>query len=462
MWPAIRKQQYLRRWLMSDNDMFEKVQRLYIEKYQSKSTIPIPRKKFLEAGWDEEMFLRYYTECSELYFFQLTFPWMFKGSHSEEIIDIWKSSNQELRSNMYNKKSKESRGSTVYQSVESQEQNLFWMRLNIFCQLINEYVGMNINTKGITSLRTTSSINYANWPFQRERNFVDSIPIFMPFEEYMSCVETTIGEQLVNPNVEYEIKYKATPEWYSRSYEELQSMYTVALKKLEETKNTFLQFEDYYSPDGRKQLNDLFYNFCIAKGDVDDLVDRLEKLEDGEFSYISDTLLIYKGETKCFREHHSIEPVTADVLARRGSKASININYCTNCHKYFISEHEFFHYRDLYGIVCKLKVDRASSGFAHVPMAEYSILRLYGYNVGKDDDYSDEERQNLLRILIENNYVSKPEIIKYLDMFITMNSGKDNMEDSISKWESDLEFVRGFGIDTQSKVNIGEIKYAYP
>lgn len=24
MWPAIRKQQYLRRWLMSDNDMFEK------------------------------------------------------------------------------------------------------------------------------------------------------------------------------------------------------------------------------------------------------------------------------------------------------------------------------------------------------------------------------------------------------------------------------------------------------
>ena len=47
MWPAIRKQQYLRRWLMSDNDMFEKVQRLYIEKYQSKNTVPIPRKSFL-------------------------------------------------------------------------------------------------------------------------------------------------------------------------------------------------------------------------------------------------------------------------------------------------------------------------------------------------------------------------------------------------------------------------------
>lgn len=438
MWPAIRKQQYLRRWLMSDNDMFEKVQRLYIEKYQSKNTVPIPRKKFLEAGWDEEMFLRYYTECSELYFSQLTCPHTGWSSNSKEIAEI------------------------KWYSIENQERNLFQMRLYIFCRLVNEYTGVNISTEGITSLWITSPINHTNWPFQRNCDFIDSIPIFMPFEEYMSCVETTIGEQLVNPNVEYEIKYKATPEWYSRSYEELQSMYTVALKKLEETKNTFLQFEDYYSPDGRKQLNDLFYNFCIAKGDVDDLVDRLEKLEDGEFSYISDTLLIYKGETKCFREHHSIEPVTADVLARRGSKASININYCKDCHKYFISEHEFFHYRDLYGIVCKLKVDRTSSGFAHIPMAEYSILRLYGYNVGKDDDYSDEERQNLLRILIENNYVSKPEIIKYLDMFITMNSGKDNMEDSISKWKSDLEFVRGFSIDTQSKVNIGKIKYAYP
>lgn len=73
---------------MSDNDMFEKVQRLYIEKYQSKSTIPIPRKKFLEAGWDEEMFLRYYTECSELYFSQLTCPHTGWSSNSKEIAEI--------------------------------------------------------------------------------------------------------------------------------------------------------------------------------------------------------------------------------------------------------------------------------------------------------------------------------------------------------------------------------------
>ena len=87
------------------------------------------------------------------------------------------------------------------------------------------------------------------------------------------------------------------------------------------------------------------------------------------------------------------------------NKVDININCCDDCHKYFISESEFFHYRDLYGIVCGLKVDRQSSGYAKFPMAEHSILRLYGYNVGKEYNLSDDERQNLLKIPVEHGYV---------------------------------------------------------
>ena len=173
-----------------------------------------------------------------------------------------------------------------------------------------------------------------------------------------------------------------------------------------------------------------------------------------------DVLYIYKGETKYFREHHDIDSVTATVYDRRGGTVDINVNCCCDCHKYFISESEFFHYRELYGIVCGLKVERHSTGYAKFPMAEYSILRLYGYNVGKEDNLSDEERQNLLKILVENEYVKKPEIIKYLEMFIRMNQGRPEMVDSVSKWSTDLDYIRELGLEKQPKVLLGEIEYA--
>lgn len=159
--------------------------------------------------------------------------------------------------------------------------------------------------------------------------------------------------------------------------------------------------------------------------------------------------------------HFVAEEYTIFLYIQCDNSVSININFCKNCHKYFISESELRHYRDMYGIVCKLQVDRTSSGFLQFPMAEYSVLRLYGYNVGQDDNYSDAERKRLLQMLIENNYVTKAEIIKYLNMFTKLNRGKDNMENCVSKWEDDLEFVRSFGFDSQPRVRIQEIRYAH-
>lgn len=162
-------------------------------------------------------------------------------------------------------------------------------------------------------------------------------------------------------------------------------------------------------------------------------------------------MYIYKGETKCFSEHHDIDSVTATVYDRRGGTVDINVNCCCDYHKYFISESEFFHYRELYGIVCGLKVDRHSTGYAKFPMAEYSILRLYEYNVGKEDNLSDEERQNLLKILVENEYVKKPEIIKYLEMFIRMNQGRPEMVDSVSNGQLILLTSVSWGLKSNQR-----------
>lgn len=63
--------------------------------------------------------------------------------------------------------------------------------------------------------------------------------------------------------------------------------------------------------------------------------------ENYDFDLSGDVLYIYKGETKCFREHHDIDSVTATVYDRRGGTVDINVNCCCDCHKYFISESEF-------------------------------------------------------------------------------------------------------------------------
>ena len=64
-------------------------------------------------------------------------------------------------------------------------------------------------------------------------------------------------------------------------------------------------------------------------------------------------------------------------------------------------------------------------------------------------------------MLVDHNFVSKPLIIKYLNQFIKMNGSRDNMEDCVSKWTEDLEYVRNLGMDTQDRVDIDEIKYAH-
>ena len=46
-------------------------------------------------------------------------------------------------------------------------------------------------------------------------------------------------------------------------------------------------------------------------------------------------------------------------------------------------------------------------------------------------------------------------------MLFRSNGSRDNMEDCVSKWTEDLEYVRNLGMDTQDRVDIDEIKYAH-
>ena len=74
--------------------------------------------------------------------------------------------------------------------------------------------------------------------------------------------------------------------------------------------------------------------------------------------------------------------------------------------------------------------------------ADESILRRHGYSVAQNSLLSNSARQDLLRKLITTNTVSKGYVISYLEHIIQINGKKESNYIALSKWKSDLEYVR--------------------
>lgn len=74
--------------------------------------------------------------------------------------------------------------------------------------------------------------------------------------------------------------------------------------------------------------------------------------------------------------------------------------------------------------------------------APESILKMYGYNVSQKDELSDLERQTVLDMIIANDIMNKKRCISFLEWLIRQNSKRKHMEKAISKWNSDINYLR--------------------
>ena len=68
-------------------------------------------------------------------------------------------------------------------------------------------------------------------------------------------------------------------------------------------------------------------------------------------------------------------------------------------------------------------------------LANESLLMQYGYNVSEMEGLSSIQRHNILSVIIDNNILSKSEIISYIDFFISQRRTMENMKTAILKWE---------------------------
>ena len=173
--------------------------------------------------------------------------------------------------------------------------------------------------------------------------------------------------------------------------------------------------------------------------------------------------LIRTNIFKCMHDKHKIDNVVAMInVDENGKKKSIKVaaGYCSKCKIYFIMESTYQELKRKGIILCRITDEKTyyKGGFMNGShLAQQSILMQYGYNVSQVEGLSTVRRQKILAVMIDNNILSKSEIISYLDFFINQRAGRSNMELAISKWEADREFVEQYRIGEYTRYGVNAI-----
>ncbi|WP_432630929.1 hypothetical protein [Brotaphodocola sp.] len=167
---------------------------------------------------------------------------------------------------------------------------------------------------------------------------------------------------------------------------------------------------------------------------------------------------------KCRHDNHTLIDIEAvvNIMPFKGQKKKVKIpaGYCPDCKIYFILESTYQELKSQGYILCRVsdeKTYKKSDYFNNAKLAQESILMQYGYNVSQTDDISEEKRRSILAILLDNNLLSKTEIIGYLDFFINQRIRQTNMKNAISKWKADRAFVNGYHIGEYTQFGVHAI-----
>ena len=174
-----------------------------------------------------------------------------------------------------------------------------------------------------------------------------------------------------------------------------------------------------------------------------------------------DTLYIYKVPPMCEKNGHDVVQVTATMLGFNDREIKMNVSYCKQCGRFFMSYTTYELYRNRYGVIlgnlqlesnAEPKADRGE-----MVLAEASPLKLCGYSVNQTDGYTTLQRQYIISSIISRGIMTKGEVIRYLEYFININGRRSGNELALSKWKSDLEFTLQFDASNQEVVRIGKV-----
>lgn len=202
------------------------------------------------------------------------------------------------------------------------------------------------------------------------------------------------------------------------------------------------------------------YNELLTKEEK--LAESMEtrQIEFGDFIVLSNVF-------KC-NKNHNIETVQANIniMTQAGTveRLLVSAGYCQQCQIYFILETDYIQAKNKGILLCR-QITRdvyeryGDELFDGTKLNVESLLHQIGYNVNAQDNLTSKQRQNLLKLAIDNNLYSTSGLLSFLDWLITRNKKVSNrdMSQAISKWAEDRIFVANYKLDSQRKVEIASL-----
>lgn len=231
--------------------------------------------------------------------------------------------------------------------------------------------------------------------------------------------------------------YNGKPKYDLRKWEDGEPKKGITLEREDlETLYIALGRELGYEQHDKKETEEIPFINNSVEENVEELMDYRN-------------FIVYGAYEDCMKKGHDCQDITVIVPYYYNGKVKeikLPARKCKTCKKYYISNYQYNTLmkkgRILCQVVSKKEYEEYSKEQEAGGLSEQSILKIVGYTVNSNDDYSDDYRHNVLKYAIAEEIFTKEKAIRHISWLIKLNENKSNMEESVKKWRSDRDYLR--------------------
>lgn len=163
---------------------------------------------------------------------------------------------------------------------------------------------------------------------------------------------------------------------------------------------------------------------------------------------------------QCMHKKHKLEDIDAVIKIMNKNiqmeEVVVAAGYCKQCKTYFILESTYQQISKRGIVACRSTDEKSYLNQTYMngkKLAQESILMQFGYTVSQAEGLSEERRQKILSVLVDNHILTKSEIISYLDFFISQRKN-DKFARAVAKWELDRNYIRNYKVGEYSRIGV--------